>query len=99
MPGAFERLAKSVLNRLGQDAFLVSGPTAVFTPCKANIEFGVQVEGPYSDGVFSRDIATLDISVGAKVGDILKHPKGDYVLDGVLTENGYTVRFTIRPAP
>ena len=58
MSGAFERLAKSVLNRLGQDAFLVSGAST--TPCRANVEHGVQVAGAYDDAVFNRDVATLD---------------------------------------
>ncbi len=96
MRGAFERLAKSVLNRLGQDAFLVSGAST--TPCRANVEHGVQVAGAYDDAVFNRDVATLDRALGAKVGDTLQHPSGDYKLDGMLADNGFTVRFTLQPA-
>ena len=96
MRGAFERLAKSVLNRLGQDAFLVSG--AATTPCRANVEHGVQVAGAYDDAVFNRDVATLDRALGAKVGDTLRHPSGNYKLDGMLADNGFTVRFTLQPA-
>ena len=96
MSGAFERLAKSVLNRLGQDAFLVSG--ASNTPCRANVEHGVQVAGAYDDAVFNRDVATLDRALGAKVGDTLQHPSGNYKLDGMLADNGFTVRFTLQPA-
>ena len=96
MRGAFERLAKSVLNRLGQDAFLVSGATT--TPCRANVEHGVQVAGAYDDAVFNRDVATLDRALGAKVGDTLQHPSGNYKLDGMLADNGFTVRFTLQPA-
>lgn len=96
MRGAFERLAKSVLNRLGQDAFLVSGATT--TPCRANVEHGVQVAGAYDDAVFNRDVATLDRALGAKVGDTLRHPSGNYKLDGMLADNGFTVRFTLQPA-
>lgn len=96
MSGAFERLAKSVLNRLGQDAFLVSGAST--TPCRANVEHGVQVAGAYDDAVFNRDVATLDRALGAKVGDTLQHPSGNYKLDGVLADNGFTVRFTLQPA-
>lgn len=96
MSGAFERLAKSVLNRLGQDAFLVSGAST--TPCRANVEHGVQVAGAYDDAVFNRDVATLDRALGAKVGDTLQHPSGDYKLDGMLADNGFTVRFTLQPA-
>ena len=96
MSGAFERLAKSVLNRLGQDAFLVSGAST--TPCLANVEHGVQVAGAYDDAVFNRDVATLDRALGAKVGDTLQHPSGNYKLDGMLADNGFTVRFTLQPA-
>ena len=96
MSGAFERLAKSVLNRLGQDAFLVSGAST--TPCRANVEHGVQVAGAYDDAVFNRDVATLDRVLGAKVGDTLQHPAGNYKLDGMLADNGFTVRFTLQPA-
>lgn len=97
MSGAFERLAKSVLNRLGQDAFLVSGATT--TPCRANIEHGVQVAGAYDDAVFNRDVVTLAHDLNAKVGDTLQHPSGNYKLDGLLLDNGFTVRFTVQPAP
>ena len=96
MSGAFERLAKRVLNRLGQDAFLVSGAST--TPCRANVEHGVQVAGAYDDAVFNRDVATLDRALGAKVGDTLQHPSGNYKLDGMLADNGFTVRFTLQPA-
>ena len=96
MRGAFGRLAKSVLNRLGQDAFLVSGAST--TPCRANVEHGVQVAGAYDDAVFNRDVATLDRALGAKVGDTLQHPSGNYKLDGMLADNGFTVRFTLQPA-
>jgi len=96
MSGAFERLAKSVLNRLGQDAFLVSGAST--TPCRANVEHGVQVAGAYDDAVLNRDVATLDRALGAKVGDTLQHPSGNYKLDGMLADNGFTVRFTLQPA-
>ena len=96
MSGAFARLAKSVLNRLGQDAFLVSGAST--TPCRANVEHGVQVAGAYDDAVFNRDVATLDRALGAKVGDTLQHPSGNYKLDGMLADNGFTVRFTLQPA-
>lgn len=96
MSGAFERLAKSVLNRLGQDAFLVSGAST--TPCRANVEHGVQVAGAYDDAVFNRDVATLDRALGAKVGDTLQHPSGNYKIDGMLADNGFTVRFTLQPA-
>ena len=52
----------------------------------------------YDDAVFNRDVATLDRALGAKVGDTLQHPSGNYKLDGLLADNGFTVRFTLQPA-
>lgn len=95
MSEAFNRLARSVLNRLGQDALLLRGVTTI--PCKVNIERGVQMMGQYDDAVFTRDVATLDATIGAKVGDELQHPQGVYVLDGLMADNGYTCRFTLQP--
>lgn len=97
MAGAFERLAKSVLNRLGQDALLLSGETS--TPCKANIEHGVQVAGAFDDAVFERTVATFDkTAVQPRAGDRLQHPRGNFTLDGLLSDNGYVMRFTLQPA-
>lgn len=96
MPGVFGRLAKSVLRRLGQDAFLHSGVSIL--PCRVNIEHGVQVTGEYGDATFERDVATFDLSeVQPKQGDGLVHPDGNYKLDGLLQNNGYTVRYTVQP--
>lgn len=94
--GAFGRLAKSVLNRLGQDALLVSGGTS--KTVRVNIEFGVQMQGPYDDAVFERDIATLAVSDGARTGDRLETPSGAFVLDGKMSDNGYLQRFTVQRA-
>ena len=96
MAGAFERLAQSVLNRLGQDAFLLDG--AITIPCRANLEHGVQVAGAFDDAVFSRTVVTLSKSVGARQGMELHHPEGVYVLEPLLTENGHTQRFVVHPA-
>lgn len=52
----------------------------------------------FDDAVFNRDVATLDRALGAKVGDTLQHPSGNYKLDGMLADNGFTVRFTLQPA-
>lgn len=94
MSGAFGRLAKSVLSRLGQDALLVSGGTS--KAVRVNIEFGVQMQGPYDDAVFERDIATLAVSDGARAGDKLVAPSGSFVLDGKMSDNGYLQRFTVQ---
>lgn len=95
MAGANERLARSVLRHLGQDALLLQGTTS--KTVRVNVERGVQVMGPYEDAVMSRDVATIDSRDGAKVGDELQHPKGNYVLDGLMQDNGYTQRFVLQP--
>jgi hypothetical protein len=98
MAGAFERLAKSVLNRLGQDALLLSGE--IITPCRVNVEHGVQISGTYDDAVFERTVATFDkgaFSPAPRVGDRLEHPAGVFTLDGLLADNGFTLRFTLQP--
>lgn len=87
---AFKRMTKSVLTLLGEDAFLRGT-----VPCKVNIEHSVQVTG--DDGlVYERDIATIDNEHGAKVGDTLTHPDGNYVLDRRFQDNGYSTRFILR---
>jgi hypothetical protein len=96
MSGAFERLARSVLRHLGQDAFLVQG-TNPPVATKVNIERGVELTGEYGDAVVTRDVATVDASVNPRVGDELQHPMGIYILDGVIRNSGFTVRFTIIP--
>lgn len=96
MQRAFGRLAKSVLRRLGQDAFLLSG--AHTTPCRVNLEYGVQTAGPFNDAVLERTIASFDSgAVDPKIGDVLNHPDGSFKLDGKLQDAGYYVRFTVMP--
>ena len=96
MSGAFERLSRSVLLHLGQDAFLVQGITSTAT--RVNVERGVELTGEFGDAVVLRDVATIDARLNPRVGDTLQHPMGNYVLDGLLRNNGYTLRFTLMPA-
>lgn len=96
MIGAQERLARSVLRHLGQDAFLVQGTTR--TPTRINVQRGVEIMGQFSDAVMLRDIALIDARLKPKVGDLIEHPRaGVYVLDGVIENNGFTMRFTLQP--
>jgi hypothetical protein len=96
MSGAFERLSRSVLLRLGQDAFLVQGTTSTAT--RVNVERGVELTGEYGDAVVTRDVATIDAKLNPRVGDTIQHPMGNYVLDGLLRNTGFTMRFTLIPA-
>lgn len=93
MSGAFERLATSVLRHLGQDAFLLVGATS--TPTRVNLEFGINMAGPYDDGAFPRDVATLPSAAGAKLGDRVLIGSTTYLLDGTISTNGYLHRFTV----
>ena len=96
MGGAFERLGKSVLRHLGQDAFLLQGATSI--PTRVNVERGVELMGQYNDAVMLRDVASIGAALQTKVGDRLQHPMGNYVLDGLLLNNGQIMRFTLQPA-
>lgn len=93
MAGAFERLAQSVLRHLGQDAFLLVGATS--TPTRVNIEHAVAMAGPYDDGAFPRDVATLPAAAKAKLGDSVQIGTDVYLLDGVISTNGQLHRFTV----
>lgn len=92
MIGAFQRMTGSVLALLGEDAFLRGT-----VPCKVNVEHSVQVTA--EDGlVYERDVATIDKAVNPAVGDTLTHPDGNYILDRRFQDNGYSIRFILRPA-
>jgi hypothetical protein len=92
MASAFERLAQSVLRHLGQDAFLLAG--AVSTPVRANVEHDVQLQGPYEDGAFTREVVTVPASAGARTGDRVQVDGATYLLDGAIATNGFLSRFT-----
>lgn len=87
---AFERMTKSVLTLLGQDAFL-----RTTVACKVNVEKGVQVT--VDEMVYERDVATIDNAHNPAIGDRLSHPFGEFVLDRKLQNNGYSTRFILRP--
>lgn len=87
---AFQRMTKSVLALLGEDAFLRGT-----VPCKVNIEHSVQVTDD-NGLVYERDIATIENEHNPQVGDTLTHPEGNYVLDRRFQDNGYSTRFIVR---
>lgn len=89
---AFQRMTKSVLALLGEDAFL-RGTVA----CKVNIEHSVQLTDE-NGLVYERDIATIDRAHDPQIGDSLSHPDGNYVLDRRFQDNGYSIRFILRAA-
>lgn len=89
---AFQRMTKSVLALLGEDAFLRGT-----VPCKVNIERSVQVTDD-NGLVYERDVATIDLTHNPQVGDALQHPAGNFVLDRRFQDNGYSARFILRAA-
>lgn len=85
---AFQRMGRSVLALLGEEAFLRGD-----TPCKVNIEHNVEVsEG---DLVYERSVATVGVEFNPAVGDDLRHPDGHYRLDRKLQTNGSNTRFIV----
>lgn len=43
-------------------------------------------------------IATISNEFAPKVGDLLEHPDGDWRLDRLYSDNGYTTAFVVVPA-
>ena len=71
-----------------------------------NIEHGVQFGGEGSeaasfrgDVVLEKSVATIDKALEPKPGDDLSHPDGEYILDVKAGDNGYSVRYILRPKP
>ncbi|MEP6587142.1 MAG: hypothetical protein ABJA84_00090 [Polaromonas sp.] len=65
------------------------------TPCRINIEHGVQVVGMDDNLVVERSVATISRLVAPKVRDTLTHPDGSYRLDAIHQDNGVNVRFIL----
>ena len=75
----------------------------VTPPRKVNIKHGVQLTGYESgtvttkgDMVVVKSIATIPKAYAPRVGDRLQHPDGDYDLDVLHLDNGYSVQFILR---
>lgn len=92
MLAVFQRMTKSALAVLGEDAFLRDSE-----PCRVNIEHGVQVTGPDDLTVLERSVATIPIEADPKVGDVLTHPEGRFKLDVETANNGASKRFIVLP--
>lgn len=86
----FERASQSILAVLGQDAFLRGEPHRI------NIEHGVQVVND-EQLIMNRDVATIPAAALPRIGDVLVHPDGTYVLDNLYQDNGVNKRYVLRP--
>lgn len=110
MTGVFGRMAESVLSLLGEDAFLRNAST----PCKINIEHGVQITGvdgeraaARGDLVVERDVATVLKRMNPKGGDTFWFPQTGtgphagraYRLETMIEDNGFSRRYTIIDIP
>jgi hypothetical protein len=100
---AFARLTQSLCNRLGEPARLrgeVVDPVLLI-----NIEQGVEILGVYGDTVVVKDVATFPSATNPKKGDLFEtlditdplNPVAlhSYVLDAVLNDSGYSVRYVL----
>lgn len=68
-------------------------------PCKVAMEHGVEtfgIDGQGNQVVHLRSIATIDKAMLPKAGDNLMHPDGDYVLDVLHEDDGYSLSFVAR---
>jgi hypothetical protein len=101
MNQAFSRLTNRVLAHLGQDSILRE---EIVTPSrKVHIKHGVQFTGYSGDQMASKgdlvvmkSVATIPKEYAPKVGDRLQHPDGDYDLDVLHMDNGYSIQFILR---
>lgn len=101
MNQAFSRLTNRVLAHLGQDSILRE---EIVTPSrKVHIKHGVQFTGYSGDQMASKgdlvvmkSVATVPKEYNPKVGDRLQHPDGDYDLDVLHMDNGYSIQFILR---
>lgn len=66
--------------------------------CQVNIEHGVQLTGLDDDMVVAKSVATIAKIHNPKVGDVLSHPDGNYVLDAILVDTQVSTRFILRKA-
>ena len=48
--------------------------------------------------VAARDVATIPLLAAPRIGDFLRHPDGDYVIDNLYQDNGVNKRYVLRPA-
>jgi hypothetical protein len=98
---AFSRLANRLQAHLGLESVLRG--EVVDPPRKINVKHGVQFTGYGSEAatyrgdlVLEKSVATILKEYNPKVGDRLQHPDGDYDLDTLHADNGYTLQFILR---
>lgn len=102
MSKAFSRLTNRVLALLGEDSILRG--EIVTPPRKIHIKHGVQFSGyngestamSKGDLVVDKSVATIPKEYLPRVGDRLQHPDGDYDLDVLHADNGYSIQFILR---
>lgn len=101
MRSAFSRMTNRLLAKYGEESILRG---EVVSPSrKVNIQHGVQFDGyggentaSKGDMVVSKSVATVLNDYLPKVGDRLQHPDGDYDLDVLHRNNGFTSQFILR---
>jgi hypothetical protein len=92
---AFSRAARSILNRLGEDALLRGAPT----DGRVNVEHSVEMQGDNGEVVVAHAVATMLVSNAPKRGDALVVGGVAYVIDGPpFANNGYSLRVVLRDA-
>jgi hypothetical protein len=97
---AFDRMHNRLFARLGEQAFLRTTET-----CLVNIEHGVVVNYETGDDKFVQsefavtvDIANIQNIHSPAVGDSLTVGDAQYVIDAVVSDNGYLSRCILRGA-
>lgn len=90
MADAFTRMHTRLLARLGQEALLRGLPTTVI------VEHGVAVTGEYGQVTGYRSFATFPSAAAPKVGDAVVIDGQNHTVDGIESNDGYTVSCVLR---
>lgn len=88
----FDRAAKSVLSRLGEDALLRSAPTAH----KVDIDRDMQVYDREGNVRVAEYVATIHREDAPEPGNTLVVGADSFVLETRLDDDGYVQRFILR---
>lgn len=89
------RASQRVLSRLGQDA-LLNGVAAGKVNLARQVQIDPGIGDTANDNFVARfDVATISKLYNPRVGKVLTHPDGTFVLDRLVDDNGHNARFII----
>lgn len=93
--GVFARATQRAHRLLGEGALLRGAPAG-----SVAIEYGVVIEKGDPDRsqdnhVVRAVVASIEKSYAPRTGDLLEHPDGNFRLDRLVEDTGYSVRYIV----